>query len=123
MVYTSYFANWRALEKANIQIVSIARINPHKLVCPMLKHLAPSAALLAGVKKGTVNWERYTEQYKKQLAKINITEINEKLAELQEQYGEIALCCYEKPMDNCHRHLLAEFLNEKLSMSISEYRG
>lgn len=123
MVYTSYFANWRKLEKARIQMVSIARINPHKLDCPMLKHLAPSPALLAGTKKGIIKWDRYVERYGKQLKALDLTEVKKELDNLQEQYGDIALCCYEKPQDHCHRHLLAEYLSEHLDMNIIEYLG
>ena len=29
--------------------------------------------------------------------------------------------CYEKPGDFCHRHLLADFLNENLGLDIKEF--
>jgi uncharacterized protein (DUF488 family) len=31
------------------------------------------------------------------------------------------MLCYEKPEDFCHRHILADFLNEKLNLDIKEY--
>ena len=34
---------------------------------------------------------------------------------------DVALMCYEKPGDFCHRHLLADFLNEKLGLDIKEF--
>ena len=45
------------------------------------------------------------------------------LRKLQEVSGgrDIALCCFEKPDDFCHRHLLADWLNEKLNLGVEEF--
>ena len=34
---------------------------------------------------------------------------------------DIALCCYEKPTDFCHRHLVAEWLNNNTDENIEEW--
>ena len=34
---------------------------------------------------------------------------------------DVALCCYEKPGDFCHRHLVAKWMNEKLGVQIEEF--
>ena len=34
---------------------------------------------------------------------------------------DVALCCYEKPEEFCHRHILADWIKEKLGVEISEY--
>ena len=122
MIYTSYFANWRKLKQAGIQIVSIARINPNSDIQETLMELAPSVNLLMGAKKGIIKWDRYVEKYNKQLAQIDLLSILQKLEKLQEKYGNIALCCYEKSNENCHRRLLAEFLNQNLNLKIEEYQ-
>lgn len=35
----------------------------------------------------------------------------------------VALLCYEKPGDFCHRHLLADFLNKELGLNIREFEA
>ena len=34
---------------------------------------------------------------------------------------DVALCCYEKPGEFCHRHLVAKWMNETLGLHIQEY--
>ncbi len=34
---------------------------------------------------------------------------------------DVALCCYEKPGDFCHRHILAKWLTEKTGIEIKEF--
>ena len=33
----------------------------------------------------------------------------------------IALVCYEKPSDFCHRHLVAKWINENTNIEVREY--
>ena len=35
--------------------------------------------------------------------------------------NDCALCCFEKPDEFCHRHLIAEWLNETLRLNVTEY--
>lgn len=122
MIYTSYFANWRKLKKANIQIVSIARVNPPNLrVCPMVKAFAPSSRLLYDFKYEGITWEEYTERYIRELQQIENSKIRGILDLLESHYKNIALCCYEKPTDHCHRHILAEYISTELDIDIEEF--
>ena len=43
---------------------------------------------------------------------VSTNRLNEVLKDLSELSGgnDIALVCYEKPGDNCHRHLIADWL-------------
>ena len=34
---------------------------------------------------------------------------------------DVALCCFEKPGDFCHRHILAKWLNEQTGIEVSEF--
>lgn len=34
---------------------------------------------------------------------------------------DVALCCFEKPDDFCHRHILAQWLTEQTGIEIKEY--
>lgn len=34
---------------------------------------------------------------------------------------DVALCCFEKPGDFCHRHILAKWLNEQTGVEVREF--
>jgi uncharacterized protein YeaO (DUF488 family) len=113
-LYTSYFAKF----KTGIGYkISIARFSPkwlekEKLIC--FKNLAPSQQLLNDYKYKGLSWDEYTTRYLEEIgsskeAQSDIDSICEKL----EEGNDITLYCYEKPSDNCHRHILAEIFKVK----------
>ena len=105
-LYTSYFANAKALAKANVMVIGIALYPPRWYNGPSLKEVAPTYSIL----KMTSSDEEYTRRYKAEiLCRMNIQAF---LAQVQKLSNgrDVALCCYEKPEEFCHRHLLAEHL-------------
>lgn len=126
MLYTSYFAKIRKFPD-NIIPVSIARFQPKWLnniiICD---ELSPTPKILELYKKNnTIN--EYIKKYNEDiLSKYNSKDI---IHLIENKTGlknimnnpniHIALCCYEKPTDFCHRHLLADFL-EKGNIIIQE---
>ena len=63
--------------------------------------------------------ELYTERFEKEiLDKLNPEDVVKELLTLAGNFKgvnyspEIVLVCYEKPTDFCHRHLVADWLNE-----------
>lgn len=52
-------------------------------------------------------------EYKNQLEERGLTpkEVR-KILESVARHRDIILCCYEKPNEFCHRHILAEWLGE-----------
>ena len=64
--------------------------------------------------------EHYERAYSfKVLRKLDANEIYKDLYELSNG-KDVVLLCYEKRGDFCHRHLLAKFLEEKLTINIDE---
>ena len=60
--------------------------------------------------------ERYIKRYEREvLSKLNIDELNQIFNTILQESGKehIALICYEKSSDFCHRHILARWLNER----------
>lgn len=127
MIYTSYFAKIRKFSN-NIIPVSIARFQPKWLdkniiIC---NELAPSIKCLTDYKE-TNNQDEYIKTYIEDiLSKYNAHDIIKLLESktgikdiVNNPNTHIALCCYEKPTDFCHRHLLADFL-EKENIMIQE---
>lgn len=126
MLYTSYFAKIRKFPD-NIIPVSIARFQPKWLnniiICD---ELSPTPKILELYKKNN-NINDYIKKYNEDiLSKYNSKDI---IHLIENKTGlknimnnpniHIALCCYEKPTDFCHRHLLADFL-EKENIIIQE---
>lgn len=127
-IYTTYFANIKKLPD-NIVPISIALKNPINWNGKCLKKLAPPWYILKQYMDDK-DEQAYTRQYKKVVLCQNQSHIVQQLAELacteekiiKKSDGmeivkewidkDVALVCYEKPDDFCHRHLVADWLNE-----------
>lgn len=126
MLYTSYFAKIRKFPD-NIIPISIARFQPKWLnniiICD---ELSPTPEILELYKKNN-NINDYIKKYDEEiLSKYNSKDIIHLIENktgikniVNNPNTHIALCCYEKPTDFCHRHLLADFL-EKENIMIQE---
>ena len=115
MIYTSYFAKLKRLPD-NIVPVSICAKPPAYYRGIQYKKLAPRYSFFSAWKETHDN-EYYTACFKDQVldhltAAIVIDEINKLLKNHGLVGRDIALICYEKPQDFCHRHLVADWLNE-----------
>ena len=122
MIYTSYYANYRKFK--GMFRVSISRTAPINSYDLQLTKLAPTADLLQKYKRNSITNEEYTSVYHNQLLKLEndgyITKFVKALSTLQELQGDVVLLCYEKKGDFCHRHLLAEYLNNNHNTNIRE---
>lgn len=113
-IYTSYFGNVRKLPDGIVPI-SIAR---QAKFWPGLKFfsLAPDSETLKMRK------EEYTERFNKILSKLQVESVLEELIAISEG-KDIALLCYEKPGDFCHRRLVAEWIEKETGMEVPEYQN
>lgn len=121
---TSYFANFKKLDKEDYVGVSIALYTPDNIMVRILD-FAPSKNLLMRYKQGLVNEEQYTKEYTEQLdelfddgSMVNHISFLKRLEKSEQK--EVVLLCYEGKGKFCHRHILADFLKEKFNMIISE---
>jgi len=62
--------------------------------------------------------EQYLEKYSKLLDGLNAQEVYNDLVELGGE--DVVLLCWEGPTKFCHRHLVAEWLNENLNIEVVE---
>ena len=99
-------------------VISIARWSPKWFTGEECKILAPSANLLERYRNGITNSDDYTKEYTAYLDSLDLTEL---INNLTAREHDIVLCCYEKPTDFCHRHVLAEYCNKKYGTDIIEY--
>lgn len=111
MIYTSYFSNIRNLPIKIIPI-SIARYRPQNMWIEEWTEYAPTSDILWKYKNDKITESQYRELYLDQLSRVDFTKITEA--------NNIALVCYEKSGDFCHRNILAEKLRE-LNIDIEEY--
>lgn len=125
MIYTTYFARLRNLPK-NVIPISICGKAPEWYKGEQYKKLAPKYGFFMEWKKTHDN-DYYIRHFNSEV--LDTLSINSVLNELQLKIPEdirskmiapvyenydlhIALVCYEKPQDFCHRHIVAEWLQD-----------
>lgn len=112
---TSYFANLRNLKVA----LSISQYPPKWYDGPQLKMLAPPPSLLKAAHNG-LSHEEYEKQYKRDV--LDHLDARDVYDAIIDEYGDdVALLCFEKPGDFCHRRLVAEWFETELKVSVPEW--
>lgn len=109
---TSYFGNKAVTNDP--QAVSIARYAP-RWWGPDRRYtaLAPSADLLSRSRAG-LPWLEYVKEYKSDvLDKLDPKNVYADLS-------ESILCCWERPGQNCHRRLVAEWIEKHIGVKVPE---
>lgn len=117
-IYTSYFANAKKLRDAGVVPIGISLWPPKFFNGVNLGIVAPKRHMMGA---NFTTEERYTEQYHNDV--LRYVDPNGFIREL-ESHGrgqDVALCCFEKPSEFCHRHLLAKWLMEKTGCEIVEF--
>jgi len=105
-LYTSYFGNAKKLRAAGCAIISIARYNP-KFIRDLngwCVSIAPTAEMLSMAQ------EDYDREMKAILAKADAARFYAEFTKRAGRYDSVALCCYEKNINECHRKLVGEWL-------------
>ena len=117
-IYTSYFAKGKTLRAQGIKIISIALYPPPHTKFDSLLCLAPTHSILYDKYRTD---ERYTHRYINEvLGKIDANNIIEQISSIA-RGSDVALCCYEKPNEFCHRHLVAKWIQEHTGMEVEEF--
>ena len=116
MIYTSYFAKLKELQNQNITPISICDKSPDLYDGLEYKKLAPKYNFFMKLKRNYDN-DYYAEWFQREvLNKLNAREVIMDLSRMDYGFnvGEnnIALICYEKPSDFCHRHLVSNWLSK-----------
>ena len=117
-IYTSYFGNSKKLQQAGIKVIGISLYPPRWFNAISVKQVAPTKSILFA--NGQTQ-EEYTRRYRSEV--LSQQDMQQFLKTVEQASGgqDVALCCYEKPEDFCHRHILADWIKEKLGIEISEY--
>lgn len=117
-IYTSYFAKTAALKAKGIIPIAISLYPPKWFQGSSIPTLAPKRYML----DDSLSEEKYTQLYVNDvLDKLDIGFLFKTIEALA--YGKpVALLCFEKPGDFCHRHIVADWLKEKTGLCIEEYK-
>lgn len=119
-IYTSYFARAKALKQKGVVVISTSLYPPRFMPnLDEIKALAPDRKTLNLGKAGDT--KGYYESFMEMLNKTDPEEILEQIREISEENNgaDVALCCYEKVTDFCHRHIVADWLNKALGDKIT----
>lgn len=102
-IYTSHFRG-----KKIGRGISIATRQPSGMVLNEFKRLAPYKWMIAD----HVTIPDYMKAFEDILATLDPNDVVEKLIEVAHGSKEFTLCCWEKPGEFCHRHMVAEWLKK-----------
>lgn len=80
-----------------------------------MAYFAPTKEILDDYKKGRIDWKGYEEEF---LPLIESRHIENCFEEQFSKYDRVLLLCSEPTPDQCHRRLVAEYLNERLGCEI-----
>ena len=118
-IYTSYFANLKNLEKENIFPIGICCYPPKWFNGPNLRAIEPTPDILEKCKSSHAEYEK---RYRAEVLSI-FKDINILINRISYISGgkDVALCCYEKPSDFCHRHIVAKWLEEQAGIEVKEF--
>ena len=110
-IYTTYFAKLKNLP-SNIIPIAICGKSPNWYNGLEYKKLAPKYDFFMKWKETHDN-NYYIKCFNEQvLDQLNPMIVYQELCSLAKN-DDIALVCYEKPTDFCHRHLVADWLRDR----------
>lgn len=111
MIYTTYYAKLKNLPPT-IQPISISLTTPkfYKDI-PTYKKLAPTWDILRRW-KSHADVDEYTTSFYKILDVLDVSHCLRDIYELSKNKLGACLVCYEAPDKFCHRHLVANWLNQ-----------
>lgn len=115
-MYTGYFAKLKEYKQAGLIPISISGKAPDWYDGLEYKKLAPKWDFFSEWKYGSHKGdnEYYISQFDtKVLKETSVENVLAGLADLSNgELDKVILLCYEKPTDFCHRHLVANWINE-----------
>ena len=121
-LFTSYYDKMPSLDKNTYTLVRVSRKEPPEWFSDEHKHVdlseafGPTAAMLEECHP-LENWEAFEPRYKSEV--LGVLDKGSTLKELEDIYAEhgnkpLLLLCYETSEQNCHRHLIGEYLGMEI---------
>ena len=121
MIWTGYYAKLKEYEKVGLVPVAISGKVPKFYDGLIYKEFAPRWETFKKWKNEEISDIKYVEEYKKYLDSLDKEEIRFDF-DSPHKCGNMILLCYEKSGDFCHRHALADWLEENFGYRVEEYK-
>lgn len=121
MIYTGYYAKLKKYRENNLYPIAISGKRPNFYTEAFWTDFAPRYDMFLEWKSGKIDDIQYTERYRKWLDSLDKQEIRDVINELEDEGKQIIFLCYEKAGDFCHRHILADWLEENMGYIVEEY--
>lgn len=116
-IFTSYFGNSRKLKEAGVNMICVAIGKPRFIAgIPQMLNVCPTRYMVSG----PCSHVEYLKLYDRILASQDANQVVKQI-EMLSGGKDVALCCYEKPGDFCHRHILAKWITENTGIEITEF--
>ncbi len=115
-IYTSYFAKAAILEKRHCTY-RCSTLAATLFRGISMKQVAPRRYML----DDRLTDEEYIRMYRNDVLRLVDARSFIQDLERASRGMDVALCCFEKPGDFCHRHILAKWLNEQTGIEVSEF--
>ena len=120
MFYTGYYALTAKYKSAGLYTAGISGAVPQFYDGPRILEFAPRKEMFNRWKNGEIDNFGYHEEYVKYLDSLDKKDVRETLDELKE-HGDVIFLCYEKTGVFCHRHILADWLENNFGEKVDEY--
>lgn len=119
-IFTGYFARIKGYLDFGLVPVAIAAKPPAGWRHPMYRKFAPSWSIWKEWHdaRDSARDERYAVRFRKEI--LQDLEPESVRRELEEFGDNLVLCCYERPENFCHRHLVATWIAEHLEIPVVE---
>lgn len=119
-IYTSYFAQLRKMPR-EIVPVSIAVSTPPWFRGAAYKEVAPQYDAVCRFKAGTISWDEFSYLYQANILRFKDPRKTVNDLQCLADGRDVAVMCYEKSGDPCHRHIFSAWMNEHLGLGIREW--
>jgi uncharacterized protein (DUF488 family) len=105
----------KRLEKEGVTPVCIAIGTPKWFSGLNYKAVSPHGFMLS------LSEEKYREEYRKILRGLSAEKVVSDIKTITGNAKKVALLCYEKPGEFCHRRMLAYWFEKELGIEVKEY--
>ena len=122
MIYTGYYAKIKNYKEDGLEPVAISGKIPDFFEGTTYPDFAPRYETFQKWKDGKMTNEGYTKEYKAYLDTLNKEEVEFDFQPYNTEKNDCILLCYEKSGDFCHRHVLADWLEENFGFKVEEFK-
>lgn len=111
IILTSYNEFIRLINKDRYEPISISCTSPWSNIYQMKSAVPDYKTMVEPFKKDEISWTEYVNRY---LSFINEDAIVEETIYLLKKHENIALLCWCRNRDICHRSILTDILNDNI---------